>query len=221
MILIKFVVLCFIVFLCASPLSELVVFDPGKWLYRTRSEGLTGYSCLSVLLPLRVRPGHLSWNNSGGSATPATKHPSNLQQHKNNELTKSKMAYMLQLPRRMPQLLGHRARHVFGGGGRRNLATGTEVGPWVLRSVLRSNRHRRRSGRHRRRDNSQLPRIRPYTITLFKTQSKQTHQRGNHPRICPYQSRHHPPLLCRCAPATAAFAPSRAQPRAACPRQKR
>jgi hypothetical protein len=41
-------VLCFIVFLCASPSSELVVFDPGKWLYRTRSEGLTGYSCLSV-----------------------------------------------------------------------------------------------------------------------------------------------------------------------------
>jgi hypothetical protein len=69
MILIKFVVLCFIVFLCASPSSELVVFDPGKWLYRTRSEGLTGYSYLSVLLPLRVRLGHLSWNNSGGSAT--------------------------------------------------------------------------------------------------------------------------------------------------------
>jgi hypothetical protein len=69
MILIKFVVLCFIVFLCASPSSELVVFDPGKWLYRTRSEGLTGYSCLSVLLPSRVRLGHLSWNNSGGSAT--------------------------------------------------------------------------------------------------------------------------------------------------------
>jgi hypothetical protein len=67
--LIKFVVLCFIVFLCASPSCELVVFDPGKWLYRTRSEGLTGYSCLSVLLPLRVRLGHLSWNNSGGSAT--------------------------------------------------------------------------------------------------------------------------------------------------------
>jgi hypothetical protein len=62
-------VLCFIVFLCASPSSELVVFDPGKWLYQTRSEGLTGYSCLSVLLPLRVRLGHLSWNNSGGSAT--------------------------------------------------------------------------------------------------------------------------------------------------------
>jgi hypothetical protein len=61
------VVLCFIVFLCASPSSELVVFDPGKWLYRT--EGLTGYSCLSVLLPLRVTLGHLSWNNSGGSAT--------------------------------------------------------------------------------------------------------------------------------------------------------
>jgi hypothetical protein len=69
MVLIKFVVLCFIVFLCASPSSELVVFDPGKWLYRTRSEGLTSYSCLSVLLPLRVRLGHLSWNNSGGSAT--------------------------------------------------------------------------------------------------------------------------------------------------------
>jgi hypothetical protein len=61
-------VLCFIVFLCVSPSSELVVFDPGKWLYRTRSEGLTGYSCLSVLLPLRVRLGHLRWNNSGGSA---------------------------------------------------------------------------------------------------------------------------------------------------------
>jgi hypothetical protein len=29
MILIKFVVLCFIVFLCASPSSELVVFNPG------------------------------------------------------------------------------------------------------------------------------------------------------------------------------------------------
>jgi hypothetical protein len=69
MILIKFVVLCFIVFLCASPSCELVVFDPGKWLYRTRFEGLTGYSCLSVLLPLRVQLGHLSWNNSGGSAT--------------------------------------------------------------------------------------------------------------------------------------------------------
>jgi hypothetical protein len=54
MILIKFVVLGFIVFLCASPSCELVVFDPGKWLYRTRSEGLMGYSCLSVLLPLRA-----------------------------------------------------------------------------------------------------------------------------------------------------------------------
>jgi hypothetical protein len=69
MILIKFMVLCFIVFLCASPSSELVVFDPGKWLYRTRSEGLTSYSCLSVFLPLRGRLGHLSWNNSGGFAT--------------------------------------------------------------------------------------------------------------------------------------------------------
>jgi hypothetical protein len=69
MILIKFVVLCFIVFLCASPSCELVVFDPGKWLYWTRSEGLTGYSGISVLLPLRVRLGHLCWNNSDGSAT--------------------------------------------------------------------------------------------------------------------------------------------------------
>jgi hypothetical protein len=75
MILIKFVVLCFIVFLCASPSSELVVFDPGKWLYRTRSEGLTSYSCLSALLPLRVQLGHLSWNNSGGSATVFTSDP--------------------------------------------------------------------------------------------------------------------------------------------------
>jgi hypothetical protein len=58
--LIKFVVLCFIVFLCALSSSELVVFDPGKWLYRTRSEGLTGYSDLSVSLPLKVRLGHLS-----------------------------------------------------------------------------------------------------------------------------------------------------------------
>jgi hypothetical protein len=40
-----------------------------KWLYRTRSEGLTSYSGLSVLLPLRGRLGHLSWNNPGGSAT--------------------------------------------------------------------------------------------------------------------------------------------------------
>jgi hypothetical protein len=63
------VLLKFVVFLCASPSSELVVFDPGKWLYRTRYEGLTGYSGLSVLLPLRVRLGHLIWNNSGGSAT--------------------------------------------------------------------------------------------------------------------------------------------------------
>jgi hypothetical protein len=69
MILIKFVVLCFIVFLCASHSCELVVFDPGKWLYRTRSEGLTGYSCVSVLLLLWLRLGHLSWSNSGGSAT--------------------------------------------------------------------------------------------------------------------------------------------------------
>jgi hypothetical protein len=69
MILIKFMVLCFIVFLCASPSYELVVFNPGKWLYWTRSEGLAGYSSLSVLLPLRVRLRHLSCNNSGVSAT--------------------------------------------------------------------------------------------------------------------------------------------------------
>jgi hypothetical protein len=49
MILIKYVVLCFIVSLCASPSSELVVFDPGKWLYWNRSEGLTFYSGLSVV----------------------------------------------------------------------------------------------------------------------------------------------------------------------------
>jgi hypothetical protein len=49
MILLKFVVLCFVVFLCASHSSELVVFDPGKWLYRTRSEGLTFYSYFSVV----------------------------------------------------------------------------------------------------------------------------------------------------------------------------
>jgi hypothetical protein len=54
MTLLKFVVLCFIVFFCASPSSELVVFDPGKWLYPTRFEGLTGYSSLIVLVPLRV-----------------------------------------------------------------------------------------------------------------------------------------------------------------------
>jgi hypothetical protein len=31
-----------------------------------------GYSGLSVLLPLRLRLGHLSWNNSGGFATEIT-----------------------------------------------------------------------------------------------------------------------------------------------------
>jgi hypothetical protein len=69
-------VLCFVVFLCASLSTELVVFDPGKWLYQTRSEGLTSYSGLSVLLPLRVRLGHLSWNNSGDSATSLSLLPS-------------------------------------------------------------------------------------------------------------------------------------------------
>jgi hypothetical protein len=61
---------------------------------------------------------------------------------------------MLQLLRRMPQLLGHRARHVFSGGGRRNLTAGAEFGPWVLRSTLRSNHRRRQSGRHQSRDNN-------------------------------------------------------------------
>jgi hypothetical protein len=44
---------------------------------------------------------------------------------KNNEATKSKMTYMF-------QLLGHNARHVPSGGGRRNLTAGAEFGPWVL-----------------------------------------------------------------------------------------
>jgi hypothetical protein len=100
------------------------------------------------------------------------KNPSDSQPHKNNELTKSKMTYMLQLLRRMPQLLGHRTRHVLNGGGRRNLTVGAEFGPWVLRSTLRSNRRRRRSGRHQSQDNSQLPPIRPCTTTLFRTQSQ-------------------------------------------------
>jgi hypothetical protein len=39
-----------------------------KWLYQTRSEGLTGYSDLSALRPLRRDLGQLSWNNLGGSA---------------------------------------------------------------------------------------------------------------------------------------------------------
>ena len=85
MILIKFVVLCFIVFLCVSPSCELVVFDPGKWLYRTRSEGLMGYSDLSVSLPLRVRLGHLSWNNSGGSATAGIGANTNIEESINRE----------------------------------------------------------------------------------------------------------------------------------------
>jgi hypothetical protein len=59
MILTKFVVLCFIVFLYASPSCELVVFNPGKWLYQARSEGLTGYSCLG-LVRLALNPCGLS-----------------------------------------------------------------------------------------------------------------------------------------------------------------
>jgi hypothetical protein len=71
----------------------------------------------------------------------------------------------------MPQLLGDGARHIFSGGGRRNLAAHVEVGPRVLRSTLRTNRRRWRSGHHRSRDNSQLSRIRPCTMILFKTRS--------------------------------------------------
>jgi hypothetical protein len=74
---------------------------------------------------------------------------------------------MLQLLRRMPQLMGHRARHIFSGGGRRNLAARAEGGPRVLRSTLRPTRRRWRSGRHRSWDNSKLPRIRPCTMILF------------------------------------------------------
>jgi hypothetical protein len=84
---------------------------------------------------------------------------------KNNEPTNSKTTYMLQLLGRMPPRLGHRARHVFSGGGRRNLAVDAEFGPLVRRSTLRPNCRRRQSGRHRTRDNSQLPRIRPCIIT--------------------------------------------------------
>jgi hypothetical protein len=62
------VVLCFILFSVPHLRVSYWYLILGKWLYRTRSEGLTGYSGLSVLLPLRVRLGHLSWNNSGGSA---------------------------------------------------------------------------------------------------------------------------------------------------------
>jgi hypothetical protein len=112
MILLKFVVLCFIVFLCASPSSELVVFDPGKWLYRTRSEGLTGYSYLSVLLPSRVRLGHLSWNNSGGSATasaPASPSP-RLRALPTPRPAPPRRAPLLPGPRRAPPLASSAAR---------------------------------------------------------------------------------------------------------------
>jgi hypothetical protein len=54
MVLLKFMILCFIVFICVSPSSELVVFDSGKWLYRTRFKRLTGYFGLSVLLLLWI-----------------------------------------------------------------------------------------------------------------------------------------------------------------------
>jgi hypothetical protein len=75
---------------------------------------------------------------------------------------------MLQLLRRMPQLMGHRARHFLSGGGRRNRAARAEGGPRILRSTLRTNRHCRRSGRHRSREDSQLSHIRPCTTTSFK-----------------------------------------------------
>jgi hypothetical protein len=50
---------------------------------------------------------------------------------------------MLQLLQRMPQLMGHRARHILSGGGQRNRAARAEGSPWVLRSTLRTNRRRR------------------------------------------------------------------------------
>jgi hypothetical protein len=76
---------------------------------------------------------------------------------------------MLQLLRRMPQLMGHRARHILSGDGRRNRAARAEGGPRVLRSTLRTNHRRRRSGRHRSREDSQLSQIRPCTMISFKT----------------------------------------------------
>jgi hypothetical protein len=106
------------------------------------------------------------------------KNPSDSQQHKHNKLTKSKTSYMLQLLhcmlqllRCMLQLLGNRTNHVLNGGGRRNLAAGAKLGPWVLRSILRLGCRHSRRGCHRSRDNSQLPSIRPYTTILFKTHS--------------------------------------------------
>ena len=60
---------------------------------------------------------------------------------------------------RLPQLLGHGARHVLSGSGRQNLAARAEGGPRVPRGTLRPNHRRWQSGRHRRRDNSQLPPI--------------------------------------------------------------
>jgi hypothetical protein len=78
---------------------------------------------------------------------------------------------MLQLLRRKPQLLGHRARHIFSGDGRRNLAARAEGGPWVLQSTLRPTHRRWRGGRHRSRGDSQLRRIGPCTTISFQTSS--------------------------------------------------
>jgi hypothetical protein len=48
----------------------------------------------------------------------------------------------------MLQLLRNQAHHVFGGGGRSNLAAGTKLGPRVLRRPLRLGHRRDRRGRH-------------------------------------------------------------------------
>jgi hypothetical protein len=127
---------------------------------------------------------------------------------------------MLQLLRRLPQLPGHGARHVLRGGGRRNLVARAEGGPRVPRRTLRPNRRYWRSGHHLSQDNSQLPHIRPCTMILVKDLVKKTYQPNNPRHRCPCRSRQRAPPPCPYAPAKAAFAPSRARLRVACPRQK-
>jgi hypothetical protein len=120
----------------------------------------------------------------------------------------------------LPQLLGHGARHIFSGGGRRNLAARAEGGPRVPRSTLCPNHHRWRSGRHQSRDNSQLPHIRPCTMILFKDVSltKKTYQQDNLPHRCLCRSRRPASLPRQYVPAKVAFAPLQDRPRVACPR---
>jgi hypothetical protein len=128
---------------------------------------------------------------------------------------------MLQLLRRMPQLMGHKACHIFSDGGRRNLAAHAEGRPRVLRSTLRPTRRRWRSGRHRTGQQPAAPHpTLHHDIISDLVIVKKTYQRGNPPHRCPCRSRQHAPLPRQCVPATAAFAPSRPQPRAACPRQE-